>query len=472
MKKILLTLLTALLFTAAGANNITVTAATLSGQNVATHTEIVNFTVGWENSWHTSINESNYDGAWIFVKFRRLTGTADWRHCTLTLANSVVGTGTGGIMTVQNDLKGAFINRNADGIGNVSFIGNQLVWNYGADGVADNETVEINVFGLEMVYIPTGAFQLGSGGSENNAFQTGPTAAAGSNSVPYNVTAATISFGNTGTNLNTNGKGPTAGSLSAVYPTGYKAFWIMKYETTQQQYVDFLNHLDLARATTNNTPGIFTGVHPNLIAPQPERTVSTINSQRLASLADWSGLRPYTEMEFEKICRGANIPPLPNEYVWGSTTISPLATVLNTGLTNETVNTPATANTNIGSSYNNNSLTRAGIFARATGSARELSGSSYYGVMNMADNAIEICINIVSATGLAFDGSINGDGNLNANGDTDITNWTNSSSYGWRGSSFINTVSYARTSDRSQASVNDAGSLYNYIGIRLARTAQ
>ena len=465
MKKILLSITVAFFALNSMANNITVTAATLSGQNVTTHTEIVNFTVGWENSWHTSINESNYDGAWIFVKFRRLTGTADWRHCTLTVANSVVG--AGGIMTVQNDLKGAFINRNADGIGNVSFTGNQLVWNYGADGVADNETVEINVFGLEMVYIPTGAFQLGSGGSETYAFKTGATA------VPYNVNATAITFGATGTFLNTNGNGPTTGTLQAAYPTGYNAFWIMKYETTQQQYVDFLNHLDLARATPNNLSGTFTGTHPNLIAPQPERTMGYVNSQRLAALADWSGLRPYTEMEFEKICRGANIPPVPNEYVWGSTTISPLVSVLNIGLTNETVNMPATANTNIAANLTSGGLTRAGIFARATGSTRELSGSSYYGVMNMADNAQEICINTISVTGLAFDGSINGDGYLNATGNTDITNWTNSGSYGWRGAAYNSGLTGARTSERVSAGTNDgSGSNFPYLSIRLARTAQ
>lgn len=462
MKKILLIVIASFVTAITFANNITVSAATLSGQNTTAHTEVVNFNVAWENSWRTSINESNYDGAWIFIKFRRLTGSADWRHCTLTIANSVVG--TGGTMTVQNDLKGAFINRNADGIGNVSFTGNQLVWNYGADGVADNETVEINVFGLEMVYIPTGAFQLGSGGSEFYAFKTGATAAA------FNVTTAPITFGTTGTTLNTNGYGPTTGTLPAAYPTGYNAFWVMKYETTQQQYVDFLNHLDLARATTNNTPGIFTGVHPNLVAPQPERTVCNINSQRLAALADWSGLRPYTEMEFEKICRGANIPPVPNEYVWGSTTVSQLLSVLNTGLTNESVNTPANANTNIGNSYG--VLTRAGIFARPTGSTRELSGSSYYGVMNMADNAQEICINTVNPTGLAFDGSINGDGYLNATGNSDINNWTNSLSYGWRGSSFNFSPLYGRTSDRNTAGKDDNGSVISYIGIRLARTAQ
>ena len=472
MKKILLSITVAFIALNSMANNITVTAATLSGQSLSAHTEVVNFTVSWENSWHTSINESNYDGAWIFVKFRRLTGTGDWRHCTLTAAT--VGTGTPGILTVQNDLKGAFINRNADGIGNVSFTGNQLVWNYGADGVADNETVEINVFGLEMVYIPTGAFQLGSGGTETYAFQTGPTAAAGTNSVPYKVTNAAITFGSTAGNLNTSGNGPTTGTLPSSYPTGYNAFWIMKYETTQQQYVDFLNHLDLARANTNNLVAtFFSGTHPNLIAPQPERTMNYVNSQRLAALADWSGLRPYTEMEFEKICRGANIPPLPNEYVWGSTTISPLVSVTNTGLTNEAVNLPSTANTNIAGSFSAGTLTRAGIFARATLSTRELSGSSYYGVMNMADNALEVCINTVNATGLAFDGSINGDGYLNATGNTDITNWTNSLSYGWRGGAYNSALSAARTSDRATAGTNDGGgSNFPYLSIRLARTAQ
>ena len=471
MKKLFLFTIAGLFSAVSFANNIAVSSATLSGQNTTAHTEVINFNVSWDNSWRTSINESNYDGAWIFVKYRRLTGTADWRHCTLNIAGSVVG--AGGVMTVQNDFKGAFINRAADGIGNVSYTGNQLVWNYGADGVADNETVEIRVFGLEMVYVPTGAFQLGSGGTETNSFKTGATA------TPYNVTGAVITFGATGTNLNTNGSGPTSGTLPAAYPTGYNAFWIMKYETSQQQYVDFLNHLDLARATTNNTAGIFTGTHPNLVAPQPERSMNGISNQRLAALADWSGLRPYTEMEFEKICRGANIPPLPNEYVWGSTTIFPLTAVSNTGLTNETVATPATANANIAGSYA--AVARTGIFARTTASTRELSGGAYYGVMNMGDNLNEICINAVHVSGLAFDGSLNGDGYLDATGNSNQTNWTNFAAYGFKGSSFnaapsIGALGFARTSDRTNViyytNTFGADGTTTYAGIRLARTAQ
>ena len=463
MKKFVLSITAGLIGLVSTANNIVVSTATLSGQNVVAHTEVINFNVTWDNSWRTSINESNYDGAWIFVKYRRLSGPADWRHCTLNIAGAVQGAG-GGVLTVQNDLKGAFINRAADGIGTVNFTGNQLVWNYGADGVLDNETVEIRVFALEMVYIPTGGYQLGSGGTEAYVFKTGST------STPYNVTNAPITWGTTGTNLNSNGNGVTTGTLAAAYPTGYNAFWMMKYEATQQQYVDFLNHLDLARATANNTPGIFTGTHPNLVAPQPERAVGTITTQRMAALADWSGLRPYTEMEFEKASRGANIPAIPNEYVWGSTTITNLATVTGLGLSNEAVSTPATANANIASTYN--VLTRAGIFARTTGSTRELSGATYYGIMNMGDNTIELCVNAITATGLAFDGSINGDGYLDAAGNTNISNWATATAYGWRGSNFISSAIYARTSDRTQASAYGVDNAYSYVGIRLARTAQ
>ena len=91
----------------------------------------------------------------------------------------------------------------------------------------------------------------------------------------------------------------------------------------------------------------------------------------------------------------------------------------------------------------------------------------------MADNAQEICINTISVTGLAFDGSINGDGYLNATGNTDITNWTNSGSYGWRGAAYNSGLTGARTSERVSAGTNDgSGSNFPYLSIRLARTAQ
>lgn len=467
MKKIIFSLIAILFTTISMANNIAVANATLTGQNIVAHTEIINFDVSWENSWRTNTNENNYDGAWIFVKFRKM-GTVDWRHCTINTSGFAAATGA--TFNVPTDGKGAFIYKaTATGVSNVNYLANQIIWNYGVDGILDNETVEIRVFALEMVYIPQGTFQLGSGGVESNAFKLGAT------SSPFDVTASAISFGTTGSVLNTNGNGPTTGTLAATYPTGFNAFWIMKYETSQQQYVDFLNHIDLARATFNDIVGIRTGTHPNFTANQPERAVGNCNTQRLTSMADWSGLRPFTEMEYEKACRGYNTPAVPNEYPWGNTTINNLTSVTNTGLSNETVNIPVAANANIGNSYAGGLASRVGLFARTSGSTRVLSGGTYYGVMDMGGNVAEICINAVSIGGLAFDGVLHGDGNLDATGATNISNWVGFAKYGWRNCGYDGAATEARTSSR--LTINYYTAVYGSDvvlpgnGIRMARTA-
>ncbi len=174
MKKIIFTLMAICTVIITNANNIAVANATLTEQNVAAHTEVITFDVSWENSWRTNTNENNYDGAWVFVKYRKM-GTTDWRHCTISTSGASAA--TGGVFTVPTDGKGAFIYKStATGVSNVNYVGNQLVWTYGVDGILDNETVEISLFALEMVYILQGTFQLGSGGTETNVFKTGATA--------------------------------------------------------------------------------------------------------------------------------------------------------------------------------------------------------------------------------------------------------------------------------------------------------
>lgn len=469
MKKILLSLTAFLLSVISMANNIVVSGATLTGQNTTVKTEVITFNITWDNSWRTSTNENNYDGAWVFVKFRKM-GTTDWRHCTINTAGSVAA--AGGAFTVPPDGKGAFIYRSADGIGTVNYASNQLVWNYGVDGILDNETVEIRVFGLEMVYIPQGSFQLGSGGSEASAFKDGstinPYLVASNNAIPLGTTTGT---------LNPNGQGTATGTIPAAFPKGFNAFWIMKYECSQQQYADFLNHLDNARATTNNTVAIFTGTHPNFIAPQPERAIGLLGEARTSALGDWSGLRPMSELEYEKASRGYNTPAVPNEYVWGNTTISQLSTVNTSGTSTESVATPATANANIANIYLSGfTPVRVGIFARSTGSDRTLSGGTYYGVMNMSDNLFEVCISTVNTQGKAIDAAIHGDGYLAASGNTDIATWVPFQAYGLKGGSMSSGSTLARISDRGNVDIfvstygGDAN--VNTFGIRLARTAQ
>ena len=449
---------------AALANNITVTNTSLSGQNTTSDFTLINFDVAWENSWRTSTNESNYDGAWIFVKFRK-NGTTDWRHCTINATGHANGAGS--TFFIPSDGKGAFIYRNADGIGNVSFTGNQLRWNYGADGLLDNETVEIRVFALEMVYIPQGSFYLGSGGVEAYAFTDG------SSTNPYFVANNNaITVGTSSGNLNA-ATYLAAGTIPASFPKGYDAFWIMKYETSQQQYVDFLNHIDFARANVNNTPGLFTGAHPALIAPQPERACNNLGFLRTAAHADWCGLRPMTELEFEKACRGYNTPAVPNEYAWGNTTLTPLTAVNNGGAANESVLAPTNANANINSSIN--VATRVGIFARPSGSTRTLSGGTYYGVMNMSDNMAENTVTAGTTQGRAFDAAVHGDGYLAADGNSNIPAWIDYRAYGRRGSGYNGSTDWARVSDRFLAnfySSYPSDVTVSGVAFRLVRTAQ
>lgn len=450
---------------AAQANNITVSNTSLGPQNTGNQTFAINFTVAWDNSWRTSNNEANYDGAWVFVKFRN-GGTGDWRHCTL---GSTTTPGSGAALAVSPDSMGAFIHRSGNGIGNVSFSGNQLTWHYGADGVLDGNSVEIKVFALEMVYIPQGEFYLGSGGSETNCFKDG------SSTAPYLVTGpGPIATGTAAGQLNLNGGGTNGTPIPANYPNGFNAFWIMKYECSQQQFADFLNHLNSTQAGTHNTSTNFAGSsHPNFTPLFADRAHHDLGPAQLFAFADWAGLRPYSELEFEKACRGKSIAPIPNEYPWGTTSVIQLgsAQFSDAGQPNEGVLVGIMAN----AAYRNSNGTagpgrpvRVGIFARSTGSTRELSGAAYYGVLNMADNLQELTIRAGSPLGQSIDALTHGDGNLT----TSIATWQ-ANALGVRGSHWnspAGTIGNLRLSDRDGANANPSTTATSY-GIRLARTA-
>jgi hypothetical protein len=448
------------------ANNIQVANISLNGQNTTSHFSLVNFDISWENSWRTSTNESNHDGAWIFVKYRK-TNTSDWRHATLSLTGHTQPAGS--VIQVSSDGKGAWMYRAANGQGTVAWNTAKVQWNYGQDGVNDNDSVEIRVFAIEMTYIPTGAYYLGSGGASIGEFRTGGPGT----STPYLVSsAAAITVANTAANLyyeNQNfSAGDQTGPIPASYPNGYQGFWLMKYEASQQQVVDFLNHLDAAKATANN-PGNFTGSHPALAAPQPERACP-VSWKILAAYADWSGMRPYTELEFEKACRGANIAPVAHEYAWGNTTLAGLTAVTNTGTPNEAVDQPANANCHYMNSYS--MPVRCGIFATAT-SNRSAAGAGYYGNMELSGNLWEYVVSAGNADGRAFNGS-HGDGMLNSAGAANVNSWPVSSGYVQRGGSILmsSTPELLRVSNRTFGGATNVATTVGQFAIRLARTAE
>jgi len=186
MKKYILISLLGILTTNVYSNGLTVENVSLTGQNITEDYKLVQFDMSWDNSWRTSTFESNWDAAWVFVKYRKVNETV-WHQATM---HYVVGTGSGdghtepsgGEMDSNDDTgtggsHGVFLYANAyKAQSTATYTNARLRWDYGVDGLADDDSVEICVFGLEMVYIPTGAFELGDGdsGSESRySFHSG-----------------------------------------------------------------------------------------------------------------------------------------------------------------------------------------------------------------------------------------------------------------------------------------------------------
>ncbi len=472
MKKLTFSLLAISVAFTALANNIQLAGIGLSGQNTTSHFSLIGFDVTWDNSWRVSSNENNYDAAWVFAKFRK-KGTNSWLHATINYtspgdaASGGHTVNAGASLRVAPDGKGTFIYRNADGIGTVSFSGNKLRWNYGVDGVLDTDSVEVNVYAVEMVYVPQGSFYLGSNGSEEGHFQRGDKDTAflvpGEGSITVGPAATNLTF------TASSYTGSPAGPIPAAYPKGFGAFFCMKYECSNQQYIDFLLNLDAARSANRNM-GTFTGTYPNITTATPERALGSASIQDMAAYSDWAGLRPMTELEYEKACRGYNISPLINEYAWGNTTITPatIAAVVNPGLDNETV---STGNANYQNSVGR--PLRTGIFA-TTLSNRISSGGTYYGIMEMSGNTAEYVITVGNATGRAFTGQ-HGDGNLDVNGLSDQTQLVAASTWGLRGGTYADGTAILRISDRAYANVGPQQGLTGRSavqGIRCVRTAQ
>lgn len=422
------------------ANDVLVSNVSLTGQTTGggqtTHFVQVQFDVNWKNSWRTSTNESNYDGCWLFVKYRKQS-TSVWLHATLNMTGQVPPAGS--VLQTSADGKGAWIYRSGNGIGDVNYTLAQLRWNYGADGVLDNENVEIQVYAVEMVYVPQGAFNLGNASAELYKFRDGAV------NTWFPITSeAALTCGTSAGNIYTDNYFLNSGTIPAAFPKGFSAFWTMKYEFSRQQYVDFLNTLTQSNANLRNSIGA-TGSVPNMIVTTPERAANSFSGLSVLAWLDWAAMRPMSEMEYEKACRGGNNTPSPLEYAWGNTTISAIITPANQGAANETWGS-GNANYSGGPGV----LMRCGALATGT-STRTTSGATFYGIMEMSGNGDEVVVYSGNAAGRSFTG-LHGDGVLTANAEANTNNWpstTNDQSITARGGYFSDNIAQLQVSDRS-----------------------
>ncbi len=530
----IVSILVLFLFQDVTANNIAISNVTLTARNTSAgvnntaNYRTVQFDISWENSWRTSSAPNNWDAAWVFMKYR-LNGTGDWLHASFNAGSNQTAP-SGGTIDVPSDGVGAFIYRSANGTGTFSLTGTQLRWNYGSNGVLDTDIVEVKLFAVEMVYVPQGSFYVGSGSTETGSFTDGSWTSG--NTIPFQITSenaldiAQIT-GNLWATSNIN-----SGTLSANYPKGFASFYCMKYEASQGQIRDFLNSLNYTQQLTilprSPNSAVNTGA---FITPITDRNAVKIKTSGVASSSpavygcnlndntvydenddgehiacnyfswmsaaaffDWSGLRPMSELEFEKACRG-NQAPVVNEYVWGSTTYTYPSTTsmsfINLGALNEISNT-----TNANAHLYRSSLagpTRVGAFANSN-SNRVQSGATFYGIMNMGDNLVEPIVTAGNIAGRSYTG-LHGNGILLSNGKADVSYWpgingntietnangisdgvtgipsTTAAGTGFRGAAFTyNNPSYSKTSYRGSATSSMTPGISSSIGIRGVRT--
>jgi formylglycine-generating enzyme required for sulfatase activity len=580
------------------ANNIAVSNVSTTGQNTNAGTNnsanytMVKFDVSWENSWRTSSGPSNWDAAWVFVKF--MVGVSDptypnvtlttatntvtlpnvtnlrvgmpvfkssggstvasntvitainpstnvvtlsanvtttainntlvfrriWEHASLDTTSGNHTAPAGSTISVPSDSTGVFIYRSASGVGNVNYQNVQLRWQYGINGVADDAVIQVQVFAIEMVYVPQSAYYLGSGGTENGSFTDGSWG--GGATIPFQITsesalgidnAAGKLWGTSTSGNNSIGNAATdaEATLSASFPKGFAAFYCMKYEISQGDYRDFLNTLtynqQISRAASvTGAPGTAalsnSNINRNGLDIMTSGVAATLTPAVYAcnlngnstyneaddgewiacnilswmdgcAYVDWAGLRPMTELEFEKACRGDQT-PVANEYAWGSTSITGATGISNGGANNETF-----SNAGANCAYNNSGGVpgplRVGAFAGGA-TTRDQAGATYYGIMEMSGNLWERTVTIGNADGRGFTG-VHGNGRLSANGHANQTNWpglsnsevTGASGSGWRGGAWDNTAPHALVSHRIvAASTNSNRSTpFGFRGVRV-----
>jgi formylglycine-generating enzyme required for sulfatase activity len=311
---------------------------------------------------------------------------------------------------------------------------------------------------MEVINIPQGDFFIGD---NSNGVGNG----SGSNTWGFRsqlITNAVQTAGiGSACNYKSNCGWGSTSPLPSTFPLGWNSFYSMKYEISQDQYTSFLNTLTFTQqlARTNFNPASAVGTYAIATAATPVRNGIKIRTSGVSAITpavygcdlnnngvfneaadgqniacgwlswsdlmaylDWAALRPMTEFEYEKICRGTSPSPIPYEYAWNAISITQAtaSSLNNAGQASETSTAAGNGLCNYGGGPGAGPL-RCG-FAAGASTNKAQAGGAWYGVMEMSGNLWEQCVGGYNFNYSAFTNTC-GDGTLTAAGAANVTNW-------------------------------------------------
>lgn len=374
---------------------------------------------------------------------------------------------------------GVFIYRKEVGNGSNVIQDIRLQFNYRDHDYLDQDEIQVAVFAIEMVYVPANTYIIGDGVSEKSLYAEGKNL----------IIKTDVSDGRTalmGKVTDEKGWSYLGTPVSDTFPKGFKAVYMMKYEISQHAYADFLNTLTPEQQDERANVSPFAG-KGSLALPASPYAINTSyrnyvriripaeaetddypakgaiyghnitgidvdtmwtmenNGGNIAcnflswndglAYLDWACLRPMTEMEFEKACRGHQF--LRRGMAWGEQygIAANNYAITDAGLPTEVSSNSEACYLETGKAP---WVMRVGAFAKDS-TMRNEAGASYYGIMNMSDNLWERCINVSTEEGRSFV-PVDGDGVLDDNGDAlvdDIVSgqvyWPSEEGGGFRG---------------------------------------